>query len=1124
MKEESFFKQEPNLRKPDNIEKLKEELIIALEEEIKKIDEEGLGLTRYKVLNGQLIKQEEDQYIYRFITDDIIELPDDLPIEVKISNEVARGYIVTIVGFEVMIAIDKDLGQFIPSAILFSSAKFLLEKIKSILEDINSTNSKFNYDIVKKLFGLKRPLCTQNIKDFQLSAELRNIQQIEAILASLRNEILFIWGPPGTGKTTTLGRIVDCFLARNDDYKILVLSHTNVATDRAAEKIIDINRTEKYLIDGKIVRLGNILEDDRNRVLSEDKIKFVKVTAIAERKSFQFKKEREEQESKLEKLREKNKEIEALFSLRNQLFNNVDKLDELKIELENKKIKENAVKNKLKECQSRLNITELKIQKAEKLSKFIRFISGLNINNLILEKSNLKKDIENLQEQINVLEQETTTYQSNLYNSKRDYYRSHNILNFIHEDKEDINEYTLLNEFDQDGNLIVTCFNCDRKLRLENKGVTYRCPECEFKTEFFPVKSENHIDWDNLELAKKGLLSQIKEIQKNIDTLTEEINEIEDQIIKEAKVIITTITQSYSSKLISSMNFNAIIIDEASMIPLPVVFFASGLAMDKVIIIGDFKQLPPIAISENNYLNTDIFEFSEIKKNVEKNIHDDRLVPLKVQFRMHPEISDICNRYVYSPQNELVDSEEVIMRSEHPILDYEPYAGEPIVFCDTSIANPWCNSNPSGSAFNLYHSIFVIKLIEDALINGISEDKIGVITPYRDQAKFINKMRQQILPDKKIKISTIHKFQGLENEIIIFDTVISYGKKGGPGYFFSRSEQSEKTLNVAITRPKSKLIIVGNNTYLNNRLDTDSLMFKILDHFKKRNKVFESENILEKYYKEILFDKRKFEKEIDQRIETQYFSVVDQNDFYEIFEKDLLSVDKNEGVVIFSPFIQYARVSSLMNIFKAVIDKGAKISIFTEKRYQKQELFPDSLREVLDYLKTTGADIRYRARLHEKRAFISNRIWWEGSLNILSHSGTTEDMLRITQKEIVELAINNFGLSTLVGVGKIKREEREKWRSVIKNVLKIEEKKCPKCRSMLIVKFSRFGPFLACDNCKATETIPLKNLRKRIEDASIRCDKCNKGYIKLKTSKKTGKFSYFFACDNYPECKFILPI
>lgn len=1125
--EEFLIKPDPDFKRPDNIEQLKEELIKALEEEIKKIEKEGLGSYRYQITNGKLIKQEEDNYIYRFITDDIIELPDDLPIEVKIADNKVKGCIVTIVGFEVTIALNRDLGQFIPSAILLCSAKYLVEKIKSVLQDINEVNSKFNYEIVEKLFGFKTPSINKDIGTFQSCNFSINAEQKEAILRSLKNEILFIWGPPGTGKTTTLGGIIDSYLNRNKVNKILVLSHTNIATDKAAKEVIKKIRKE-FLLDGKIIRFGNIVEEDKNRVLSDEEISFIKISKIAERKSAQFLKEKKEQETKLKKLVSEKKEIEDLFFLRSQTFSKVKELDKLTSVLDKRKIEEKSQRSKLQESQDRLKIIEEKIKKAESSTKFMRFISGLNINQLILEKVDLNKNIENFQEKINILFQEITSSKKDLDICKEEYFESYNTLNFIHVSKDSHNKSTLINEFDQEGKLIVTCFNCERKLRIKNEKLIFSCPRCEYKFEFFPVKGKRSLDWTKLESTKKKNLSRIKEIQKIIIELNERINEINDNIIREAQVIITTTTQIYLSRLISSMSFREIIIDEGSMILLPVLFFASGLASDKVVIVGDFKQLSPISMSGNKYLTTDIFEFSGIKKNAENNISDDRLVSLKEQFRMHPSISEICNLYVYSPQNELIDSNKVKDLDFHKLLEKKPYSGEPIVFCDTSRANPWCNSSRSGSAFNLYHSIFVMKIIEGALKNGVSEKKIGIITPFRDQAKFINRMRQRDFPDKKIKISTVHKFQGLENEIIIFDTVISTGKKRGPGYFFDKSEQSNRLLNVAITRPKSKLIIVGNCAYLENRLNTNSLMYKILSHFKKKNKVFNSQNIIEEYYKEMIFNKKKFEKDIDQKIDSQYFKVVDQNDFYEIFEKDLLGVGKNEGVVIFSPFVQYARASSLMNVFKAVIDKGAKLTIFTEKRYKNPGLFSDPIREILDYLKGIGADINYKAQMHEKRAFISNRIWWDGSLNILSHSGTTEDMLRISQKEIVELAINNFGLGNLLGVGKAKKEERDKWRSIIKNALKNEEKNCPKCNGMLIIKFSRFGPFLACNNkeCKITESIPLNILKKRIEEEEIKCPspKCNKGYIQVKISKKGGKISIFFACDNYPDCKYILPI
>ena len=1123
MQKEATRKNSFDSKKPDNIEFLKKKSIDALEEEIKKIEEEGFGSSQYRLVNGQKITHEDELIIYRFVTDDIIELPDDLPIEVKISNIIASGYIVTIVGFEVTVAVEKDLGEYVPSAILLSSAKFLLEKIKSCLEDIDDVNPNFNYKIVEKTFNLKNQTCSPLSENIQCHPACSNPKQRQAILTSLRNEILFVWGPPGTGKTTTLGGIVHSYLNNCDDLKLLVLSHTNVATDRAAEKIIDLCNEHQLLTEGKIIRLGNIVEDPKNKVLDDHKIELIKISKIAEKKTVELMERRSKLEQELDKLTKENEKIRELFMQKEQLAKYKKNIDQLNEDLKNKNFNKDEARSGLQTYKFYLRNIEEKIQKAENASKFTRFISGWNLEKLELGKKSHEREIEKCQKRLEALQHEILKIKDEILEQKRFYARVHNNLFFVHSGKYDVNQDNFLVEIEHEGKIQVKCNNCDNLLRVPNETGRYKCPNCGYEFNFFSVQDSRDIDWEKIESDTESNTSRIKEIRVEITSLTTKINEINDQIIKDARVIITTVTQSFSSKLISSMNFDVVIVDEASMIPLPILFFVSGLSTKNMVVIGDFKQLPPISISENEYLNTDIFVYSGIRNNVENDIDDDRLVALNEQYRMHPDISEICNNFVYRPQNELQDSEKVKNPKSHEFLKNEPYFGEPIVFCDTACASPWCNSNPSGSVFNLYHSILILKLVEDAIKDGVPDNKIAVITPYRDQAKFINRMRQKMLPDNGIRISTVHKSQGLENDITIFDTTVSFGKKAGPGFFFRNSDQANRLLNVAISRPKSKLIIVGNASYLNDRLDTDTLMFKILDHFKSKNKVFESDNIIEKYYDQLRLTKEQFKRDIDQEVKAQYFSVVDQNDFFDIFKEDLLSIDKNEGVVIFSPFIQYGRTSYLMDVFKAVIDRGAKLTIFTEKKYQQPGLFSDSIKEILDYLTRIGADIKYRYKAHEKRAFISNRIWWEGSLNILSHSGTTEDMLRISQKSIIELVINNFGLSSLLGVGKIKRDERDKWQTIIKDALRYEEKRCEKCKGRLVVKFSRYGPFLACEHkiCKNIASIPLKNYRKRINDAKIQCTECKKGYIQVKTSRKGGKFSTFLGCDNYPNCKFI---
>ncbi|MFA6047727.1 MAG: type I DNA topoisomerase [Parcubacteria group bacterium] len=78
------------------------------------------------------------------------------------------------------------------------------------------------------------------------------------------------------------------------------------------------------------------------------------------------------------------------------------------------------------------------------------------------------------------------------------------------------------------------------------------------------------------------------------------------------------------------------------------------------------------------------------------------------------------------------------------------------------------------------------------------------------------------------------------------------------------------------------------------------------------------------------------------------------------------------------------------------------------------------------------------------------------------------------------------------------------------------DKKCPECGGDLIIKFGRFGKFVACSNfpnCKYTEKT---GEEKKIEEENSGeiCDVCG-----AKMVVKRGKYGVFLGCSNYPECK-----
>ncbi|MFA5368610.1 MAG: type I DNA topoisomerase [Candidatus Paceibacterota bacterium] len=79
------------------------------------------------------------------------------------------------------------------------------------------------------------------------------------------------------------------------------------------------------------------------------------------------------------------------------------------------------------------------------------------------------------------------------------------------------------------------------------------------------------------------------------------------------------------------------------------------------------------------------------------------------------------------------------------------------------------------------------------------------------------------------------------------------------------------------------------------------------------------------------------------------------------------------------------------------------------------------------------------------------------------------------------------------------------------------DKICPKCGKPLVIKFGRFGKFMACSgfpDCKHTE--PLEN---KVTKTGIICPKCEQGEI---ISKKTKKGKVFYACSKWPDCDYAL--
>lgn len=149
-------------------------------------------------------------------------------------------------------------------------------------------------------------------------------------------------------------------------------------------------------------------------------------------------------------------------------------------------------------------------------------------------------------------------------------------------------------------------------------------------------------------------------------------------------------------------------------------------------------------------------------------------------------------------------------------------------------------------------------------------------------------------------------------------------------------------------------------------------------------------------------------------------TVHDSVSFWNAFIHDL---EHARGrVLIQSPFISNRRMSALYRVLKNLNTKNVTVCAFMQEPrnwHSRWSRLDDSTRErfeEIEFLRKElicmGVHVTLRPEIHEKIAVIDDSILWEGSLNILSHTNSSERMRRIRDREEVSGAINQHDLDS----------------------------------------------------------------------------------------------------------------
>ncbi len=328
-------------------------------------------------------------------------------------------------------------------------------------------------------------------------------------------------------------------------------------------------------------------------------------------------------------------------------------------------------------------------------------------------------------------------------------------------------------------------------------------------------------------------------------------------VLSEYPIVLSTTFSSRNS--LRNMVYDYVIMDEASQVDIVTGSLALSCAYNAVIV-GDLKQLPNV-VTEDMRQKTDAlfskyhlpqgyaFADNSFLKSVCMVLPDAPQTLLREHYRCHPQIIEFCNQKFY--HNQLI-----VMTEDH---------GEENTL---SVYRTAEGNHQRGHVSQRQIDVTMQEILPR--MGDIAPEEIGIIAPYRNQVAAVS----AALPDKRIEVDTVHKFQGREKNAIILMTVDDQ---------VTDFSDDPYLMNVAISRAKDRLCLVtsGNEQPADSNIQdliayiqyhnfevVDSKLYSVFDllyqqytqqrvEFLKKHKnvsEFDSENIMYGYLVDLLHE------------------------------------------------------------------------------------------------------------------------------------------------------------------------------------------------------------------------------------------------------------------------------
>lgn len=346
------------------------------------------------------------------------------------------------------------------------------------------------------------------------------------------------------------------------------------------------------------------------------------------------------------------------------------------------------------------------------------------------------------------------------------------------------------------------------------------------------------------ESYRHRLLQNISHNAKNRKELLSEIHN--------TRIFVGTLASiTGKPELFDLKHFNIAIIDEASQILEPQI---AGLLpqFDKFIMIGDHKQLSTITlqnenkskVSEKSLNDIELYDcreslFERLFRICQKNGWTHAYDTLIYHGRMHKDIANLVNSNFYDNQLKIATQrQEIPLQYAHydetdryqKIVAKNRIAFFPVRTTDYSNISDKINKQEADVVVFLISAIYEIYKANN--LDFDSQKTLGVIAPYRNQIALIKHKLEAtgIAELQDIMVDTVERYQGSQRDIIILS--FCFNKPYQLKYFsnMDRDNMVDRKLNVAITRAREQLFMVGNDLILNQNKIYGEILSGLMDN------------------------------------------------------------------------------------------------------------------------------------------------------------------------------------------------------------------------------------------------------------------------------------------------------